>query len=94
MGVDIVALLHVLQNLVEVGWHTLGLELVEAALGTYLGRGSDEDLQLGIGEHGGADVAPVHHHALVLAHLLLLGNHRCADEAYGSDRTDMVGDFE
>ena len=94
MGVDIVALLHVLQDIVEVGGHALGLEFVEAALCAHLGRGGDEDLQFGVGEDGGADVAAVHHHPLVLTHLLLLGDHGGAHETDGGDRTDVVGHLE
>ena len=94
MGVDIVALLHVLQDVVVVGRHPLGFQFVETALGTYLSAGSDEDLQFCIGEDGGADVATVHHNALVLAHLLLLGYHRRAYEADSRNGTDMVADFQ
>ena len=94
MGVDVVALLHVLQDVVEVGGHALGLQFVEAALGADAGRGGDKYLQFGIGEDGGADVAPVHHDALVLAHLLLLGHHSGAHEGDGGDGADVVAHLQ
>ena len=75
VGVDVVALLHILKDILLVGLHTLGLELIVTALGTHLGRGGDKNLELGIGEDGGAYVAAVHHDALVAAHSLLLLDH-------------------
>ena len=94
MRVDVVALLHVLQDLIEVGGHPLGLEFVEAALGANLCRGGDEDLQFGIGKDGGADVAAVHDDALVLTHLLLLGDHGGAHKTDGGDGADMAAHLE
>ena len=94
MGVDVVTLLHVLQDIIEVGRHAFGLQFIVAALGTDFRRGSDKDLQFGIREDSGADVTAVHHHPLVLAHLLLLGDHRCTYKGDGCDGTHMVGDLE
>src|SRR5690242_12752992 len=36
--------------------------LVQPPAGPYLGLGDHVDLHIGLGEHDGADVAPVHHH--------------------------------
>lgn len=44
--IDIIALLYVLQDIIEIGRHALGFQLVKTALGTYLGRCSYKNLQL------------------------------------------------
>ena len=90
MGVNVVALLHVTQNLVVVGLHALALQLIVAALGTYLGRGGDKDLQFSIGEDHRTDVTTIHHHTAVAAHLLLLGNHGLTHKTDGGNGTDAV----
>ena len=91
--VDVVALLHVRQNLVEVHGLSLGLEFVVAALGAYFGRGGDEYLQFGMGKDGGADVASVHDDALGLSHLLLLLYHGFAHEVEGGYGAHLGGYF-
>ena len=63
----------------------LGAQLVKAALGAYLGACRSKHLHLGIGEYHRADVAAVHHHALVLAHGLLLLDHLLTHKADGSN---------
>ena len=80
MGVDIIALLHILEDIIKVGWHTLSLQFVVASLGAHNGRCRDKYFQFGIGEHRRANVATVHHDALVLTHRLLLLYHRLAHE--------------
>ena len=90
MCVDIVALLHVLQYLVEVGGHALCFKLLEAALGAYLGRSGDENLQFGVGEHHRSYVASVHHDALLFAHSLLLLHEFLAYERQRRNRTHVL----
>ena len=94
MRVDIVALLYVLQNVGIVGRHSLLLQLVVAALGTYLCTGGDEDLEFGIGEDSGADIASIHHDATFESHLLLLGHKGCTHKGDGSDGADVTAHLE
>ena len=94
MRVDVVALLHVLENRLVVARHALGLQFVVAAARTHLGRGRDENLQFRIGEHRRADVATVHHNALRTTHRLLLRRHRLAHERQGGHRAHVVAHLE
>ena len=93
MRVNVVALLHILQYLVVVGLHALAFQLVVAALGTHLGTGCHENLQLGMREYYCANVASVHDHTASAAHLLLLCHHSLADKAQRGNRTDVAGDL-
>ena len=90
MGIDIVALFHVLENILEIGRHSLLLQLIISALCSYLRAGGNEDLEFCVRENGGADVTAIHHDALVLSHLLLLGNQSLSYERYSCNRTHMV----
>ena len=75
MGVDIVAFFYIAQNVGVISLHTLAFQLIITAAGTHFGRGSDENLQFGIGKYYGTDVATIHHNTFILAHLLLLRYH-------------------
>ena len=70
----------------------LGGQLVEAPLCPDFGRCGHEDLEVGIGEDYGADVAAVHHYAAAAAHLLLLAHHGVADCADGADGAHVLAD--
>ena len=94
VGIDIVAFLNVLQDIVEIGRHAFGLQFVETTLGANACRGCDEDFQFCIREYGGADVATVHHDTLILTHLLLLGNHSRTHKGDSGNGTDVVGYLE
>ena len=94
MGIDVVSFLHILQNGVEIGWHALLLQFVEAALCSHLRTCRNENLQFGVREYGGADVTAIHHDALVFAHLLLLSHQRLSYERNGCHRTYVVGNLK
>ena len=94
MRVDIVALLYILQNIIEIGGHALGFQLIETALGTHFCRGCYEYFQFGIRKYSGSYIATIHDNSLVFTHLLLLRYHCCTHKTNGSYRTDMIAHFE
>ena len=94
MTVYIVALLHVFQNVVEVGRHAFLFEFVVAAPCPYLGRCRDKHLEFGFREHRCAYISPVHHDTFVPSHALLAGHHGRSYERNGRNRADMVAHFE
>ena len=93
MGVDVVALLKVVQHLLKGDILALALKLEVAALSPHLGSGGNEYLHLSIGKDGGAYVAAVHHYASVLPHGLLLAHHLSAHKGEGCHYADAVGDL-
>lgn len=94
MGIDVVALFYVLQDVLEISWHSLLLQLIISALCSHLGAGGDEYLEFCVRENGGADVAAVHHDALVFTHLLLLCHQSLSDEWDGGNRTHVAGNLQ
>ena len=94
MGIDVIALLDVAQNVVVGRRHPLGLELVVATPGTHFGRSGDEDFEFGVGEHRRADVAAVHHDAFGFAHLLLELRHGFTHKRQGGHRTHLTAHLD
>ena len=85
MRVAVVAVVDIAEHILIDGVLTLGNQFVVAASGTYLGRGGEEELELGIGENDSSDVATVHDDTFVATHLLLLGNKEMAHFGYRRD---------
>ena len=94
MSVDVVALLHILQDILVGLGHTLAHQLVVATLGTHLRRCRDEDFQLGIRKYRRANIAAIHHDAALLTHRLLLGHHRRTHERNGGNRAHVVAHLQ
>ena len=66
---------------------------VKASLRTYHRVGGNEDLKFGIGEDHSANIAAVHHEALVVTHLLLLTHHVVAHKSDGCDDAHLIPSF-
>ena len=93
MGVDVVAVAEVLHHVLEGGVLALGHEFVEAALRPDLLARGHEDLELGVGEHRGAYVAPVHHYAALPAVFAQFLVHEGAHVGNGGDGADLGTDL-
>ena len=87
-----VAAAHVLQyGLVGVGSVALLLQLEVATHRARLGRGVDEDLELGVRKYRGAYVAAVHNYAAALSHSLLHSRQTCAYARNGRNGRNGIG---
>ena len=93
MGVDVVALLQILHDLLEHRVLALGDKFVEAALRAHFRPGRHEDFDLRVREDGGADVTAVHDHAARLGEGVQARIHPVAHVRDGGDRTHLRGDF-
>jgi len=66
-----IASLHVLQDALVYSPRALGLQLFESPHRSRLERGRDEDLGVGLGADGGADVAAVEHRAVAITRWMM-----------------------
>jgi hypothetical protein len=87
--VGVVALAHLLLDRVEADVAAGRAQLAQSAPRPLGGVGVEEELHLGVGEHGRADVAAVEHHAALFAHLALARHH--LDPHAGVDRDERRG---
>ena len=89
MGVDVIPLAEVCKDFLKGGVVPLGQHLIQAALGADLFIGRHEDLELCVGEYGGADITPVHDHAAAGAEGVELIVHKTAYPAYCAYRAHV-----
>ena len=68
-------------------------QILSPAPGPLSHRGGEEHLAVGVGEHGGADIAPLSHQATAGTHGLLLAGEGRAHTAMGRHRTHLGRDL-
>ena len=93
MRVDEVAFLHVLQDLIVVGFHPFRNQFLVTTFCPHFSRGCNEHFHFSVGEDYSTDVTTVHHDTFLLTHLLLLGHQGLADKGQGSDGRHAVRHF-
>ena len=94
VGVYVVPFAEVGKDLVKGGIVPFGEHLVQAALGADLLVGSHKDLELRVGEDGGADVPAVHNHPAAGGEGVELVVNEIADPADGAYRAHVGGDLK
>ena len=93
LRVDLVAAAEVLKH------HLLGYrcsvadELGVAAARALLGRGVEIDLEVGVGQDDGADIAAGHHDRVLAGEVALLAHERLADAGDPRDERDVLLDL-
>ena len=93
MGIPVIPFLEGLEHFFQGVGATFGRQLVKAALGADHGIGRHENLDLGVGKNGGADIPAVHDYAAAGGKAVQAFVHPGAHERIGAYRTGQGANF-